>query len=75
MEQLRQTNSQKINLNRILKVKNTLLDLKKRKLLEKDETREDKIIKYGKHYLKEMDTTHSTHFKRNVTHAKYKKPF
>ena len=72
---MRQTNSQTTNLNRILKVKNTLLDLKKRKLLEKDEKREDKIIKYGKHYLKEMDATHSTHFKRHAMHSKYKKPF
>ena len=72
---MRQTNSQTINLNRILKVKNTLLDLKKRKLLEKDEKREDKIIKYGNNYLKEMDATHSTHFKTNATHSKYKKPF
>ena len=44
-------------------------------MLEKDEKREDKIIKYGNNYLKEMDATHSTHFKTNATHSKYKKPF
>ena len=35
MEQLRQTNSQKINLNQILKVKKTLLDLKRESNLKK----------------------------------------
>ena len=45
MEQFRWQNAQKINRNRILWAENNLLDLKKRKELEKDQKREDNIIK------------------------------
>ena len=52
MEQLRQKNAQKINLKRILGVVNTLLDSKKKKELERDKKREDKIIKGVKNIFK-----------------------
>ena len=45
-------NTQKINLNRILGVENILLDLEKRKELQKVKKREDKIIKDVKNLLK-----------------------
>ena len=53
MEQLRRRNTQRIISNRMLGVENTLLDLEKRKEIEKDEKREDNIIKDVKIFSKE----------------------
>ena len=53
MEQLRRKNTQRIISNRMLGVENTLLDLEKRKEIEKDKKREDNIIKDVKIFSKE----------------------